>query len=149
MKPLIFFLLGFCALTPLESRASKLSHETEACLGCHATVLPGVYGDWLQRAHSRMSPMEGLQRPKEQRRGSATEFPVNLEVMRVGCAECHISRDQDRPDSFDHNGFRIHTMVSPRDCAVCHPLEAQQFHGNTSCPGPMEISWKILFSPSW
>lgn len=146
MKPLILFLLGFWALIPLESRASNLSQETEACLGCHATVLPGVYGDWLRSAHSRMSPMEGLQRPKEQRRVSATEFPVNLELVRVGCAECHISRDRDRPDSFDHNGFRIHTVVSPRDCAVCHPLEAQQFQGNIMSRAHGNLMGNPLFS---
>ena len=33
-------------------------------------------------------------------------------------------------DSFDHNGFKVHIVVTPSDCATCHPIEVQQYGKN-------------------
>jgi hypothetical protein len=56
--------------------------------------------------------------------------PEPLRKVAVGCAECHTLHPDLHPDAFDHNGFRVHTVVSPRDCATCHPVEASQYDEN-------------------
>jgi hypothetical protein len=48
----------------------------------------------------------------------------------VGCAECHALRPDAHKDTFDHNGYDIHVVVSPKDCATCHAAEASQYDKN-------------------
>jgi len=48
----------------------------------------------------------------------------------VGCAECHTLRPDAHRDTFEHGGYDIHVVVSPRDCAICHDREAKQFDKN-------------------
>ena len=33
-------------------------------------------------------------------------------------------------DSFEHNGHRVHIVVTPEDCAGCHPVEREQYAKN-------------------
>jgi hypothetical protein len=33
-------------------------------------------------------------------------------------------------DTFEHAGLRVHTVVTPLDCAVCHPQEVRQYDEN-------------------
>jgi hypothetical protein len=44
----------------------------------------------------------------------------------VGCLECHGAEKED-VDAYDHEGQVIATIVTPSDCAKCHPNEAEQF----------------------
>lgn len=43
----------------------------------------------------------------------------------VGCYECHIAQ-KGETDAMDHNGFWVATIVSPKDCAKCHPKESAE-----------------------
>ena len=45
----------------------------------------------------------------------------------VGCAECHTANPDAHEDTFLHNGYRVHVVVTPADCAQCHPVEAKQY----------------------
>ncbi|MBT7101267.1 hypothetical protein HN937_28070, partial [Candidatus Poribacteria bacterium] len=44
----------------------------------------------------------------------------------VGCLECHSAESSDA-DAFDHYEQTIATVVTPGDCAQCHPGEFDQF----------------------
>ena len=48
----------------------------------------------------------------------------------MGCAECHATHPEQHQDTVEHDAFRIYPVVSPADCAVCHPAEAVQFDRN-------------------
>ncbi len=117
-------------MVPDSSQAAPLSEATQTCLACHVSVMPGIHQDWLTSRHFRVTPAEAMQLPKVQRRISAPNVDDSLGSVAVGCAECHMLRPDSHPDSFEHNGFRIHTVVSPADCATCHPVEAEQFQQN-------------------
>jgi cytochrome c553 len=64
------------------------------------------------------------------RRVSAAQVPQELAPVVVGCAECHGLNPDRHPDSFDHEGEKVHPVVTPKDCAVCHPAEAGQYEKN-------------------
>ena len=110
--------------------AAELSEATEECLACHEEATPGIVADWRGSRHAAVSVAEGLSRAKLERRVSAEEAPEALLDTRVGCAECHLAGAGERPDAFDHNGYDVHTVVSPPDCAVCHPVEVAEFADN-------------------
>ncbi|MHB8765181.1 MAG: multiheme c-type cytochrome [Deferrisomatales bacterium] len=124
-------LAALAATTAAEGwAAAPVSSATEACLGCHAEVTPGIVADWRASRHSRVSPGEALRRAPRERRVSASSAPEGLADTAVGCAECH-TRDPDRhADTFEHNGFRVHVVVTPDDCAACHPEERAQYAEN-------------------
>ena len=124
--PLLVLLL----LPAIAPAAPAPSSATETCLACHEAATPGIVADWRNSRHARTSPAEGLARPELERRISASEVAKELRDHTVGCAECHTANADQHPDSFDHNGFRIHSIVTPRDCAVCHPVETDQYGRN-------------------
>ncbi|MCS7163669.1 MAG: hypothetical protein NZ845_01540 [Thermodesulfovibrio sp.] len=101
---IMLFLAILLFFSPYGFAEGKISKETQTCLGCHEIVTPGIVKDWKNSTHSIKSY--------------------------VGCAECHITKNTSRPDSYEHNGFRIHTIVTPYDCARCHPEEAEQYSKN-------------------
>jgi len=117
-------------LNGAPAAAAELSGETEACLACHALVTPGIVGDWHASYHYKSSPAEGLSKRRSSRRISAEQVPEPLADTAVGCAECHMMNADKHSDSFEHNGFTIHTVVSPSDCATCHPTEVTEFADN-------------------
>ena len=131
MKPL---LLAILVLFLLPGRAvpaeGPMSEATEACLGCHALSTPGIVADWKNSRHSRVTPKEGLAKPALERRVSAEKIDDPLGKTVVGCAECHTLNPGKHPDSFEHGGYNVHVVVSPQDCAVCHPIEKQQYDQN-------------------
>ena len=54
--------------------------------------------------------------------------------------ECHAAAQADA-DSFVHYGALIATVVTPRDCAVCHLTEAQEFaHSHHAAGGQILAS---------
>jgi len=85
----------------------NLSTETEACLKCHESNTPGIVGQWKAGQHYREA---------------------------VGCYECH-QADSGDADAFDHNGQTLSIIVSPLDCAGCHPNEQDQFDGSHHAEG--------------
>ncbi len=83
-----------------ERTFKALSSESEACIQCHTSVTPGIVSDWQQSMHAKDN---------------------------VGCFECHKSSSISAPGAFEHNGYLIHVVVSPKDCSACHPAETKQF----------------------
>ncbi len=77
----------------------KLSEQTQECIGCHSTETTGIYQEW----------------------GTSKHYRAN-----VGCYECHKAKAGE-PGAIEHNGFTISVIVTPKDCAQCHPNEVQQF----------------------
>ena len=73
--------------------------SSERCVDCHVQSTAGIIAHWEGSTHA---------------------------LKGVGCYECHQALEGD-PDGFDHYGFRIATVVTPRDCSGCHPTEAAEF----------------------
>lgn len=67
--------------------------DDDACLVCHKTNNPGLYGQYESSAHYRAG---------------------------ITCIDCH-GAEFNEPDAFDHNGYFIATLVTPKDCGTCHP----------------------------
>ena len=73
--------------------------ESKDCVNCHAEENPGIVAHWTGSTHAEKG---------------------------VGCLECHQARPEDA-DSHLHRGVLIATIVTPRDCASCHDIEADGF----------------------
>ncbi len=131
MKKISLFTLSFLVLSASAAFASPAASDTtEECLSCHAEVTPGIVADWKRSLHSRVTPEEGWKKPPLQRRVSAKGVPETLLRTVVGCAECHTLRPDTHKDTFDHNGHRVHIVVTPPDCSTCHPEETTQYSRN-------------------
>lgn len=126
----LLFALAALATAAASARAAAVSDATSECLGCHEEVTPGIVGDWKASRHSRVTPAEALQKSTLERRFSAAEAPAGLAGTVVGCAECHTRNPDAHADTFEHNGYRVHIVVTPEDCAGCHPAEREQFAQN-------------------
>ena len=63
------------------------------CLSCHKTSNPALYLQWKNSSHG----------------GNG-----------IGCLDCHEADPKD-VDAFEHYGATIATLVTPKDCAQCHP----------------------------
>src|SRR5215204_3079892 len=104
-------LILFLALTGIgyvqveERRGGGLrpfvSAENKRCIDCHTAkdVAVGGINDWEVSRHA----------PKG-----------------IGCVECHRA-EQGEPDAYDHEGFLISTLVTPKDCSRCHDKETKEF----------------------
>ncbi len=119
---------GYFTSTPAHS--APISDATKACIGCHEAVTPGIVADWKASRHARVTPAEALTKPRIERRISAALPPAGTAETAVGCAECHRLNAELHPDTFEHNGYRVHIVVSPEDCAACHPEEREQYANN-------------------
>ncbi len=76
-----------------------MSAETKACVECHKSENTPIYQQWGNSKHYRAN---------------------------VGCYECHAAAEGET-DAFNHEGYWIATIVSPKDCARCHVQETQEF----------------------
>ncbi len=131
MKSLVFLLLGLFAFVPVVMGANApISEETEKCIDCHSSVTPGIVADWQKSQHAKISPAQALKRPRLERRISVDEAPKGMADHSIGCAECHTMKSKGHKDSFDHNDFNVHVVVTPKDCSSCHPVEANQYGKN-------------------
>ncbi len=85
---------------------TQQSTQAGRCLTCHKEKSPGLYGQWLDSEHARHD---------------------------VTCLDCH-QAERGEPDAFMHEGARIATLVTPRDCGECHEEETAQveasYHAN-------------------
>ena len=74
-----------------ETRASE---EDDPCIDCHEDdIMPGITADWRKSRHAEEN---------------------------VSCIDCHEGEESD-PDTELHNGYWVSPVVSPLDCAECHP----------------------------
>ena len=96
-------LLGTCSAAGISAQTrTAISQQSQSCIGCHESVSAGIVGQWKGSQH---------------------------EKSRVGCFECHQAKKGD-PDAFEHNGFLIATIVSPKDCSRCHEQEYREFESS-------------------
>ena len=131
MKP-IAFAIWMCLLMPcLSSPAEVLvSEATGECIDCHITFQAGIVADWRKSRHAVTTPAQAMQAKGLGLKVSSKAVPENLKGTTVGCAECHMLRPGEHADTFEHNGYDIHIVVSPKDCHTCHQAEADQYAGN-------------------
>ena len=71
----------------------------DPCISCHDTVTPAIVKQWQDSKHSKVG---------------------------VKCYVCHRAKEDD-PAGFEHNGFRVTALVSPRYCESCHAKQVQEF----------------------
>lgn len=131
MRNTLFFLF-ICLLIPASSAGTELpiSEATSECIDCHTTFQPGIVEDWQQSRHARITPTQAMQTDALSRKVSSDTVPDDLKDAVVGCAECHMLRPESHKDTFEHNGYDIHIVVSPNDCQTCHAVEAEQYSHN-------------------
>jgi hypothetical protein len=70
----------------------------ENCVTCHKETTPGLYLQWNHSKHAE---------------GDVT------------CLDCHAAGPIDI-DGFSHQGARIATLVTPKDCGNCHEAQAEE-----------------------
>ena len=126
----LFFIVITILLTGNAFAEPPVSEATEECISCHGAIHPGIVGDWKKSRHSQWTPQNAMQKGEVERRISAAQVPEDLSNVAVGCAECHTANSEDHKDSFEHNGFQVHIVVSPKDCETCHPTEVEQYGMN-------------------
>ncbi|MBS3759438.1 MAG: hydroxylamine oxidase [Desulfobacterales bacterium] len=115
---------GFCG------DIENLSGASRGCLACHRNMTPNIYENWAQSRMARVTPAEAQEKPALERRVSFESVPDGLSNVVVGCAECHTMNPDKHKDTFNHQGARVHTVVTPSDCAACHPVEREQYSKN-------------------
>ena len=139
MKKVMLITVAFFCLIPVllfaqggvkKAKQPLISQQTSGCLGCHREVTPGIVEDWLKSRHSKTTPSSALKRPEIERRISVKKVAPAYGNVVVGCYECHSLNPPGHKDNFDHMGFKINVIVSPNDCATCHPAEAKEFSGS-------------------
>jgi len=101
--------------------------------------------DWGRSRHAKGTPGEGIKKPSLERRISNEKVPESFAKTVVGCAECHTLNSEKHKDSFEHNGYRIHTVVSPSDCSTCHPVEVQQYDRNLMSHAYANLTHNALY----
>lgn len=117
--------------TPYSLAADiPLSEASSECIDCHASVHPGIVKDWQNSRHAKITPKDAMAVEGPARKVSSKNVPANLKGTVVGCAECHMLRPKAHADTFEHNGYEIHVVVSPNDCSTCHAQESDQYSKN-------------------
>jgi len=130
---LVFLLLSFSnaeSATREDIKEATLSDDSEECISCHSMFTPGIVSDWKQSRHAQTTLERALQKPAQNRRVSVTSLEKaggTAAKVAIGCAECHTLDPERHKDTFDHNGYNTHVIVTPSDCAHCHPVEKEQY----------------------
>ncbi len=127
---IILILVSFFGAGTAISAEVPISQATAECIDCHASIHPGIVNDWQNSRHARITPQAALTVEGVARKVSSKSVPESLQKVVVGCAECHTLRPKAHADTFDHNDYRIHVVVSPDDCQTCHATERQQYSEN-------------------
>lgn len=83
----------------IKSEDITVSADSAQCYKCHLEKSPSIAKEWASSRHAKVG---------------------------TGCFECHEANEQDQ-DSWVHEGKRIATIVTPADCAKCHPDIAMEF----------------------
>lgn len=130
MIQLLIAVMAMLAAPAAFGLEPPVSEATQGCLECHEIFHPGIVEDWRKSRHAVTTPAEAVKIEELSRRVSGKTIPEALQPVVVGCAECHTLRNGAHADTFDHNEVEIHVVVSPDDCATCHPSERGQFSQN-------------------
>ncbi len=81
------------------SLAADEGSPIDACVNCHQDVSPGVVIQWEKSKHAQVG---------------------------VKCYVCHSADDND-PSGFEHEGFRVTSVVGPKHCEGCHSQQVEEF----------------------
>jgi len=114
---------GLCDEVPI-------SEATQECIGCHESIHPGIVEEWNAGRHAMLTPATAMKVKGLGLKVSSPSIPEGLANVAVGCAECHLLRPEKHADTFEHNGYDVHVVVSPDDCSTCHKVETQQYDKN-------------------
>lgn len=85
---------------PISLNGVKLTKESRDCVACHLRATPFIVYDWYKSVHREVG---------------------------VGCYECHAAQPGTRPDVERHYGYYITLIVTPKQCARCHPAVVEEF----------------------
>jgi len=91
----------------LRTQHVSIPTSSKSCVECHQKLTPGIIDHWMGSTHAEKG---------------------------VGCIECH-QADKKDADAFDHEGWTIATIVTPRDCSKCHKEEYEEFEGSHHAKG--------------
>ncbi len=131
MKTIIIFIISLFAISAnANENAPIISDESQECIDCHATITPGIVGDWEKSRHAITTMEEASAKSELEKRISISEIPESMSGNVIGCAECHLNNPESHKDTFEHFGYSVHTIVSSDDCAVCHPKEQEEYSHN-------------------
>jgi hydroxylamine dehydrogenase len=97
MKAAMILFFSLPLSLTIDAQAKEAVAEN-ACVGCHTKTSPGLVLQWQKSEHAKQG---------------------------VACLDCHGADEKD-PDGFLHEGVRVATLVTPKDCAECHEQEAAQ-----------------------
>lgn len=122
--------LGMGLLSSGAAAEAPVSDATQQCVDCHSAFHPGIVHDWKKSRHAVVTPKQAAAVTGLARKITNPSIADALQTTVVGCAECHTMRPEAHADTFEHNGFDVHVVVSPDDCATCHLEERQQYSGN-------------------
>jgi hydroxylamine dehydrogenase len=125
---------------------APISDATQECLDCHAVFHPGIVEGWRLSRHAKTTPQSAMSAEGFKRRVSSNEVPDTLRGSSVGCAECHTLRGAAHADTFEHNGYDIHVVVSPDDCATCHATERAQYAKNIMSMAEKNLAENSLYA---
>ncbi|NVM23914.1 MAG: cytochrome c3 family protein [Desulfobacterales bacterium] len=127
---ILALLVVFVSAQAAVAAGERISEKTKACIKCHASVHPGIVADWGKSRMAKVTPVAAKSMISKKRRVSFENIPEKLARVVVGCAECHTMNPEKHHDAFKHNGYKIHIVVTPEDCATCHPVELKQYSKN-------------------
>jgi hydroxylamine dehydrogenase len=127
---IVLILLSVFGTATARSQEVALSEATAECIDCHSIVHPGIVNNWQNSLHAKITPKEALTVKGIARKVSSETVTEDLQNVVVGCAQCHMLRPEAHADTFEHNGYRIHVVVSPDDCKTCHLIESEQYSKN-------------------
>lgn len=133
MKQIVTYLVWIFFLLPAADGLGAdvpVSEATQECLDCHAIIHPGIVEGWKRSRHAQNTPKQAMAVKGLALKVSSKKIPEPLGGVAVGCAECHTQRPGKHKDTVEHNGYQIHVVVSPKDCATCHATEADQYTRN-------------------
>ncbi|MEO1085076.1 MAG: multiheme c-type cytochrome [Acidobacteriota bacterium] len=91
----------------LTEHSVAIPASSRQCVDCHSQGSPGIVDHWEGSTHAAKG---------------------------VGCVDCHLAETADA-DAFVHYGATIATVVTPRDCAVCHGEVAKEFEKSHHAAG--------------
>ncbi len=100
MRRLLLLIISLLIVFTVNQKVvNAFENPTDPCISCHDTVTPGIVKQWQESKHSKVG---------------------------VKCYVCHMAKEDD-PAGFDHNGYRVTALVTPRYCQSCHPKQVKEF----------------------
>jgi hydroxylamine dehydrogenase len=82
-----------------KKSAIKVSAASKNCVDCHTVKSPSLVEQWRDSKHA---------------------------IRGVACMDCHEALKTD-VDAWEHEGYSIAVIVSPKDCSKCHAQENKEF----------------------